>query len=57
MIKIATDGAVLTNKKHAVQGSIKVLEVNADNKVIIKNSLPERVKGEIPLFYYVGMII
>ena len=53
-MKISTDGAILTNKKHGVQGCIKILEIDQDNKVVLKSSLPERFQKEIPLFYYIG---
>ena len=54
MLKISSDGAVLTKKKHGVQGTIRVLEVDDQGRPILKSSLPARFNKEILLFYYIG---
>ena len=54
MLKISTDGAVLTKKKHGVQGTLRVLEVDDNDKPVLQSTFPERFKKEILLFYYVG---
>ena len=54
MIKISSDGAVLTKKKHGVTGTLRVIEVDADGKPLLKSTLPKRLNKEILLFYYIG---
>ena len=54
MLKISTDGAILTKKKHGVQGTIRVLQVDDDGKPLLACTLPQRLQKEILLFYYVG---
>ena len=54
MLKISSDGAVLTKKKHGVQGTIRVLQVDASGKPLQKSTLPLRFQKEILLFYYIG---
>ena len=54
MIKISTDGAILTKKKHAVQGTIRIMQVDQNKKPVHKSTLPDRFNKEILLFYYIG---
>ena len=54
MLKISTDGAVLTKKKHAVQGTLRIIQLDENNKPVRKSTLPERFNKEILLFYYIG---
>ena len=55
MLKISSDGAVLTKKKHGVTGTLRVLEVDEDGKPLLKSCLPKRFNKEILLFYYIGL--
>ena len=55
MLKISSDGAVLTKKKHGVQGTLRVLEVDENGRPLMKSNLPARFNKEILLFYYIGM--
>ena len=54
MIKISTDGAILTKKKHAVQGTIRIIQVDDNNQPVKNSTLPDRFNKEILLFYYIG---
>ena len=54
MLKISSDGAVLTKKKHGVTGTLRVLEVDGSGKPVLNSTLPKRFNKELLLFYYIG---
>ena len=54
-MKFATDGAVLTNTKSAVQGSMKLIPADEHRKVLLTNDLPEYLDKEVTLYYYIGI--
>ena len=57
IIKFATDGAVLTNTKNAVQGTIKIIPATVDGKVLIDHDLPTYLDKEFTVYYYIGILI
>ena len=54
LLKFATDGAVLTNTKSAVQGSMKLIPTDVNGKVLMDTAMPEYLDKEITLYYYIG---
>ena len=54
MIKFSTDGAVLSNKRNAVQGTIKLIDVNREGKPLPTSQLPEYLQTEICVYLYLG---
>ena len=56
IIKFATDGAILTNTKNAVQGSIKLIPADVNGKVLVTDSFPCYLNKEITVYYYIGMV-
>ena len=54
LVKFSTDGAVLTNCKGAVQGTIRVYQVDDKWNVLHDSSLPPQFHQEILVYYYVG---
>ena len=57
MIKFSTDGAVLSNHRGAVQGTVKLIDVNARGKPIPDSQLAPHLQKEVTVYYYVGMYI
>ena len=55
MLKFATDGAKLTNNKNAVQGTIRIYQVNNEWKPITKGTLAKYFNQEFPVYYFIGM--
>ena len=53
-LKFSTDGAKLTNSYFGVQGTIRILDIDPDGKVIVPSRLPERFHREICVFYFLG---
>ena len=54
ILKFATDGAVLTNTKNAVQGVMKLIPSDENGKVIAVDDFPQYMDKEITLYYYIG---
>ena len=54
ILKFSTDGALLTNKKNAVQGTIRIYQVDDQWIPIPKGTLPKYFEQEIPVYYYIG---
>ena len=54
ILKFATDGAILTNTKNAVQGTIKVIPCDLNGKVAYDENLPAYLDKEIVVYYYIG---
>ena len=54
IIKFATDGAVLTKTKSAVQGTIKIIPATVHGQVVDYKLVPYQLHKEITLFYYIG---
>ena len=54
MLKFRTDGAMLTNKKNAVQGTIRIFQVEKDWIPIVKGSLPNYFNQELPVYYFIS---
>ena len=57
ILKFATDGAILTNTKGAVQGSMKLIPADINGKVIATDLVPSYLDKEITLYYYIGKCI
>ena len=55
-MKFSTDGAVLSNKRNAVQGSIKLIDVDDDGRPLTNTNLPEYLQKEITMYYYLGTL-
>ena len=55
LLKFATDGAVLTNTKNAVQGTMKLMPSDVNGKVSENDCVPEYLDKEITLYYYIGI--
>ena len=53
-LKFSTDGARLTNHYTGVQGTIRLLDVDDDGKVIVPSRLPGRFHREVCVFYFIG---
>ena len=56
MIKFSTDGARLSNQKNAVQGCIKIIDVNEKGIPIIPSELPKHLRKEFCVFIFVGKL-
>ena len=54
MLKFSTDGAMLTNKKNTVQGTIQIFQVKDGWIPIMKGSLPKYLNQELPVYYFIG---
>ena len=54
MLKFSTDGSMLTNKRNAVQGAVRVFQVDDEWKPIQKGTLPKYLNQELPVYYYLG---
>ena len=54
IIKFATDGAVLTNTKSAVQGTMKLIPTDENGKISNDTTLVPYMEKEITLYYYIG---
>ena len=54
ILKFATDGAVLSNTKTAVQGTIKLIPADVNGKVDASNDVPEYIQKEVKVYYYIG---
>ena len=48
------DGAVLTNTKNAVQGTMKLIPADSNGKVSYVETIPDYLDKEITLYYYIG---
>ena len=55
-MKFATDGAVLSNTKSAVQGTMKLIAADENGRVNIDSDLPHYFEKEITLYYYIGKL-
>ena len=51
ILKFATDGAVLSKTKNAVQGKIKLIPAHVHGKVLDNNSILSYLQKEITLYY------
>ena len=56
MIKFSTDGARMSNQKNAVQGCIKVIDLDSESKPEIPSQLPKKLRREFCVFIFVGML-
>ena len=56
-MKYSTDGAVLSNKRNAVQGTIKIIDVDDDGRPLPETELPQYLQKEITMYYYLGIVI
>ena len=54
ILKFATDGAVLTKTKNAVQGSMKLIPCDENGRVMVRHELYSFLDKEITLYYYIG---
>ena len=54
IVKFATDGAVLTKTKNAVQGTMKLIPCDEHWKVSIESNAYKKLDKEITLYYYIG---
>ena len=54
ILKFATDDAVLTNTKGAVQGTMKLIPADVNGKVLATDLVPSYLEKEITLYYYIG---
>ena len=57
ILKFATDGAVLTKTKNAVQGTMKLIPSDEDGRVLIGNPDYSLLDKEFTLYYYIGNMI
>ena len=57
MLKFATDGAVLTKTKNAVQGTMKLIPCDANGKAMVSHHVYSKCDKETTLYYFIGMII
>ena len=57
ILRFATDGAVLTNTKNAVQGAMKLIPATADGKVLMNAHFPKCYDKEIILYYFIGKVL
>ena len=53
-MKFATDGAILTNTKNVVQGTMKLIPADNDGRVLLLDNFPSFVDKEITLYYFIG---
>ena len=56
ILKFATDGAVLTNTKTAVQASMRLIPADVNGKVMMTQNYPDYLDKEITLYYYIGTL-
>ena len=54
ILKFSTDGAILSNIKSAVQGSMKLIPADREGRVLLNSSIPTYLKKEITLYYFIG---
>ena len=57
ILKFATDGAVLTKTKNAVQGTMKLIPADEHGKVWLEADVADYLEKEITLYYYIGTFI
>ena len=57
MVKFSTDGAVLSNKRNAVQGTVKIIDVDDNGRPLQLTQLPEYLQKEITMYYYIGKLL
>ena len=55
ILKFASDGAVLTHTKNAVQATMKLIPADSTGKVDTSVKLPSYFNNEIILYYYIGI--
>ena len=56
LLKFSTDGAVLTKSAGAVQGTVRVFDVDDNWHPVRESKLPKEFQDEILIYYYVGML-
>ena len=54
IVKFATDGAVLTKTKNAVQGTMKIIPCDENGRADLTNPSVNKLDNEITLYYYIG---
>ena len=54
ILKFATDGAVLTKTKNAVQGSMKLIPCDENGRDMVRHEFYSFLDKEITLYYYIG---
>ena len=54
ILKFATDGAVLTNTKNAVQAAIKLIPADSNGKIVVNETAPAYLDKEIMVYYFIG---
>ena len=57
ILRFATDGAVLSNTKNAVQGAMKLIPANSDGKLLLNDQVPKCYDKEIILYYFIGKVL
>ena len=54
ILKFATDGAILTKTKNAVQSSMKIIPCDVNGRVLINSNVYQELDKEITLYYFIG---
>ena len=54
ILKFSPDGAILSNTKSAVQGSMKLIPADREGRVLLNSSIPTYPEKEITLYYFIG---
>ena len=54
ILKFWTDGAVLSNRHNAVQGTIKLIDVDKEGKPLPTSQLPDYLQTEICIYFFLG---
>ena len=57
ILKFATDGAILTKTKNAVQGTMKLIPCDDKGKVMLSHPVYSKLDKEITLYYFIGNVI
>ena len=54
ILKFATDGAILTKTKNAVQGIMKIIPCDSDGRPLVTHHDYDKLDKEITLYYFIG---
>ena len=54
ILKFATDGAILTKTKNAVQGCMKLIPCDGHWRVLVDHPAYEKLDKEMTLYYFIG---
>ena len=54
ILKFATDGAILTKTKNAVQGTMKIIPCDENWRVLVNHPAYHHLDKEMTLYYFIG---